>query len=149
MLIRHAHAGDRGRWGTDDDARPLSDKGRQQAAALVGLVADHPVDRVLSSPLRRCVETVQPLAEARGLPVEDDEALAEGRASDAIALARRLVGAAAVLCTHGDVVPDVLGALMADGMRLNAPQRWAKGSVWLLHSRDGRFAHATYLTPAP
>jgi 8-oxo-dGTP diphosphatase len=66
------------------------------------------IDRVVSSPYRRCIETVEPLAGALGLPVEVDDRLAEGASRRrALALLVELDGGLA--CTHGDVIEAVLG----------------------------------------
>ena len=78
LLIRHAHAGDRARWRGPDDQRPLSEKGWRQARGLVPLLSDDGLARIRSSPSLRCVQTVLPLAEARGLQVEEDPRLHEG-----------------------------------------------------------------------
>ena len=78
-LVRHARAGHRATWqGEDDSLRPLDERGRRQADALVAQLADREFARILSSPFARCVQTVEPLAEARGLPVEAVDSLAEG-----------------------------------------------------------------------
>jgi len=53
----------------------LSAAGRAQAAALAGRIADERFDRIVSSPLRRAVETAQTVA--RGRPVERDPRLME------------------------------------------------------------------------
>ena len=81
-LIRHAKAGDRDTWRDDDRLRPLSGRGHRQARLLIDLLHDATVDRVLSSPYVRCMETVVPIAGVRGLPVEPVEALAEGAPLD-------------------------------------------------------------------
>jgi 2,3-bisphosphoglycerate-dependent phosphoglycerate mutase len=56
-LVRHAHAV----W-TQDDDRPLSEEGRTQAAVLARLLGGLPIRAVYSSPSRRAVETIEPLA---------------------------------------------------------------------------------------
>jgi len=50
----------------------LNEKGRAQAQALVTYLASQPLDAIYSSPLDRCMETVAPLAVARGLPVRTE-----------------------------------------------------------------------------
>lgn len=55
----------------------LDDRGREQAAALVARMQPVPIAAVVTSPLQRCVETVTPLAEARGVAPSHDERLAE------------------------------------------------------------------------
>ncbi len=149
-VVRHAKAGDRQKWDGPDDLRPLSKKGQKQAHRLVDLLTERPVTRVVSSPSRRCVETVEPLAVQRGLKVEESEALREGvDGATVVGLARSLAGESAVLCTHGDVIPVLLETLaQRDGLPLGDGYRCAKGSTWVLHpGGDGRFAAAEYLSP--
>jgi broad specificity phosphatase PhoE len=150
FVVRHAKAGDRKKWDGPDDLRPLSKKGMKQARGLVELLADRPVTRILSSPSRRCVETVEPLAGQRELKVEESDALREGVDADTVVeRARSLAGESAVLCTHGDVIPVLFDALARrDGLVLPDDYRCAKGSTWVLHADDeGRFVDAEYLAP--
>jgi 8-oxo-(d)GTP phosphatase len=148
VLVRHAKAGDRDAWHEDDRLRPLSRKGKLQAEALVGMLAGAPVDRVLSSPSVRCVQTVRPLALERSVPLEEHDALAEGTPLDeALALVRGSAGAV-VMCSHGDVIPDVLRLVELRGARLSRPWKCAKGSTWTMEVRKGNVRRADY-TPAP
>lgn len=106
ILVRHASAGDRLDWAGDDRKRPLDLRGKRQAAALVELLEPFAIQRVVSSPYIRCLETVAPLASALGLDVEPDDRLAEGSGAAAAAL---LAEPGVVACTHGDVVEGLLG----------------------------------------
>ena len=63
----------------DDRNRELSPKGLADRRLVTQLLADTPVDAVLSSPFKRAVDTVQPLAESRGLPVITVEDFRERR----------------------------------------------------------------------
>jgi 8-oxo-dGTP diphosphatase len=109
-LVRHARAGHRETWpGEDDTVRPLDERGRRQAETLVAQLADRDFTRILSSPYVRCVQSVEPLAQARGVPLEPVDALAEG-AGDAAALKLfRSLEAPAVACVHGDLVEVLTG----------------------------------------
>lgn len=112
VLVRHASAGDRDDWDGDDRLRPLDTRGREQAARLVELIRTFGVRRVVSSPYTRCVETVEPLADALGLSIELDDRLAEGAGG----AARDLIEEDGVVCcTHGDVVGDLLGSGLKKG----------------------------------
>ncbi|GAA1695884.1 histidine phosphatase family protein [Nonomuraea maheshkhaliensis] len=55
----------------------LSEAGRAQAAALAGRVASVRLDAIVSSPLERCRETAQAVAEGRGADVSIDERFIE------------------------------------------------------------------------
>lgn len=147
-VVRHAHAGSRSRWTGDDLDRPLSEKGARQAAGLVGVVGGEPIGAVWSSPARRCVETAQPLADHLGLPVEPTPLLAEGRPAEPVLgflLERADRNPLAV--SHGDVIPKLLRLLTAAGMRADAGNESAKGSVWVLELADGRVERGTYHPP--
>ena len=69
-LVRHASAGHRVSWSGGDLLRPLDDRGRRQADALVDQLRGREFKRIVSSPYARCVESVVPLAHARGMAVE-------------------------------------------------------------------------------
>lgn len=106
ILLRHASSGDRDHWDGPDLLRPLDDRGRRQAAELVELLWPFGLRRVVSSPYTRCVETVEPLAAVLGVPLEEDDRLAEGAGPGADELLRE---DGVLACTHGDVAFDVLG----------------------------------------
>jgi 8-oxo-dGTP diphosphatase len=144
LLIRHAKAGVRERWQGDDRLRPLTRSGRRQSEALVEQLAEHPIGRILSSPYVRCVQTVEPLAAARGLPVEETEALAEGAGTGPL---QRLLGEVgdAALCTHGDVVQEFVERLHHRGVAVDGGL--AKGSTWVLEVIHGEVVAARYLPP--
>ena len=146
-LVRHASAGSRKAWPGADSDRPLDGKGRRQAARLADLLEKVPARQVLSSPYRRCVETVTPLAETLGVGVEPADALAEGQAPGATKLLASHTGTDAVFCTHGDIVPALLEWVGKQGARVSQEARWSKGSTWVLEAKRGRYVSAHYLPP--
>jgi len=113
----------------------LSPRGRIQAEALVPLLAEFRPRRILSSPAVRCFETVRPLAEALGLPIESVGELAEGNGPSALRLLHRMAGETAVLSTHGDIAAEVLDTL-TPGLtaKARARLRLLKGEVWVIQS---------------
>jgi|SRR4029450_1886579 phosphohistidine phosphatase SixA len=136
ILLRHASAGHRKSWDGDDEFRPLDERGRRQSEALVEALARWRIERVLTSPLVRCVETVEPLATALGLEIEEHEELAEGSGrEEALGLIEELGGASAVLCTHGDVVEELLGR----GLK--------KGAAAVLEARGDRLREVELVAP--
>lgn len=148
LLVRHAHAGTRGVWGDDDSRRPLSDRGRRQAELLVDQLTAYGVSRVLSSRYDRCVETVAPLADALGTTVEHVDELAEGAAlADTRALMHALGDETVAMCSHGDVIGNVIGRLRADGVELGPTVDWQKASTWVLEREGGRVVRGRYLPP--
>lgn len=75
LLVRHALPL-RSEHGQGSDPE-LADEGHQQAQRLPDALARYPIARVLSSPQRRAIQTAEPVAAVRGLPVEIDDRLAE------------------------------------------------------------------------
>lgn len=75
LLVRHAlpNRSEHGQ-GSDPD---LAAAGVEQAQRLPAALTRYPLARIVSSPQRRAVQTAQPLADARRLPVEIDNRLAE------------------------------------------------------------------------
>jgi 8-oxo-dGTP diphosphatase len=147
-LVRHAQAGSRHDWTGDDFHRPLSAKGRRQVAGLVEAFGDRPITRVLSSPLVRCIQTVEPIAQRHGIEVEPSDLMAErAPTAKALALIRSLAGTEAMLCSHGDVIPAVISAMASDGVRVHGRRSAAKGGAYIIEVNDGDLVSATYLNP--
>jgi 8-oxo-dGTP diphosphatase len=108
-LVRHASAGKRSEWQGDDRLRPLDARGFKQAEDLVEELREAPFEHIVSSPYVRCVQSVEPLARARGLEPETADALAEGAGADAALELFRRLGAELVACVHGDLLVELLG----------------------------------------
>ena len=153
LLVRHGHAGAKRQWHGDDGFRPLDAQGLAQAAALVDLLAPFTPARILSSPFLRCVQTVTPLGDAYGIPIERSPSLVPEAGAAATLLARgvSLDGpGAVVLCTHGEVIHYMQAQLGQHGPPGFGPASLReKGSVWVLERTDGRFTGARYLPPPP
>jgi len=150
LVVRHARAGRRSAWEGADADRPLSPRGRVQAAALVPLLAEYRPRRILSSPAVRCFETVQPLAESLTLHIESVGELAEGNGPAALHLLHRMAGETAVLSTHGDIAAEVLDAL-TPGLTKKARYRLRllKGEVWVIQSTGDSLEIVDHLRQEP
>jgi phosphohistidine phosphatase SixA len=160
LLVRHASAGARGR-GASDLARPLDERGRDQAAALPDLLVPELVPvpatgdtsgsraapEVCTSPARRCIETVAPLAAALGTTAMIDQGLLEG--ADVRQLHARIAALSAptVWSSHGDMIPELLTMLARRGLDLGPDARCSKASTWVLDVEDGEVSAARYLPP--
>jgi broad specificity phosphatase PhoE len=148
FVVRHAKAGSRYTWDGPGAARPLTAAGTRQAGAIADMIAAHPVSRVVSSPYLRCLQTVAPLGAALGILVEVDDGLAEGSSPRAIqALIATAGQGGLVICSHGDVIGDLLRRVASEGADLDHPRRLEKGSVWVLETRKGRVHRGRYYPP--
>lgn len=149
-LVRHAKAGDRNAWSGDDLSRPLSKSGRRQAKALVSVLSTNVIERILSSPAIRCVDTVRPLADQRGLPIESRDDLLEGAPlAGLLVLLDELRAIPPVLCGHGDLIPAVIEHFETRGALIGPDRGWKKGSVWVLEREAGMVVRASYISPPP
>jgi phosphohistidine phosphatase SixA len=139
VLIRHADAGLRSEWCGSDEWRGLTEAGHGQARAVVRMVEDLPVLRILSSPSLRCRQTVVPLALERALDVEPCWQLGAGvEAEDLIALLADPGTASAVVCTHRETL-QVLFEHLAGSYQVvaAADDPMEKAAVWILRGTVG------------
>ena len=104
---------------------------------------------LISSPALRCVQSLEPLADRLAMKVEVDDRLVEGSAlEDVLAL----VGEAAdgtVLCSHGDVVPELIAALVRRGRKLVTEPDWRKATLWVLDGETVAVEPPTSSLPRP
>lgn len=81
VLVRHAKAVSRATWGygiNSEITRPLvMGRGRAQARDVAALLSAYGVGELVSSPWKRCVDTLAPYAHGCGLDLRSDEAFTE------------------------------------------------------------------------
>ncbi len=146
-VIRHAKAGNREKWNGEQDLRPLTKPGRRQAAALVDPLSKLSVTKIVSSPAVRCRQTVEPLGEHLRLPVDLSDAIGEGAPLDeTLALVDKVSEETALLCTHGDVVGNLLDHVARHGVRIDQV-RMEKAATWAFDLEDGTVINAAYVPP--
>lgn len=117
---------------------------------LIDRLAGRDITRILTSSAVRCRETVEPLGAALGLEVVDEPALLEGSSTArTMDLIRGLPQEHVVLCSHGDIIPDVIRILEVGGTRIQGQRRFAKGSIWEIDSVGGVLTEARYIEVIP
>lgn len=147
-LVRHAKAGERRTWDGDDVDRPLSSAGWRQSAALAERLARKDPSVLLSSPYVRCVQTLEPLGLAIDVPVTVEQRLCEDEPFEPVLDLLGEVPDRAVLCSHGDIIPAAIRALVRRGMDVVSEPEWRKASVWVVkRSARGRFSRAKAWPP--
>lgn len=81
VLVRHAKAVSRATWGygiNSEITRPLvMGRGQAQTRDVAALLSAYGVGELVSSPWRRCVDTLAPYAHGCGLDLRSDEAFTE------------------------------------------------------------------------
>ncbi|WP_447913311.1 NUDIX hydrolase [Microbacterium phyllosphaerae] len=117
IALRHAKALSRSDWDGTDAARPLTDRGRQQAASIVAPLQAFGVRRIITSDAVRCVQTISPLAKALDRKIVktakiSQDAWEDGEDDLRSVIGRRVrAGKPAVLCSHGPVLPGILSEI--------------------------------------
>ena len=129
-LVRHADAGSRSAWD--------------------GYLHNR-FTGVVSCPWVGCLLTAAPLAHAHGLEVQICDPLDEGSPPDeGLALLRSLAGTEALLCSHGDVIPAVVRALIDSGLPLEGDiASVAKAGTFEIDSDGTALTALRYIPPPP
>jgi 8-oxo-dGTP diphosphatase len=153
LVIRHATARPRDAWARADADRPLVASGKRQAMALAALLQCWRPDPLLSSPWRRCTQTMDPYTAASGVRLRSKGGLSEDGFRRAPEKARRHVrrlmegGHGGALCTHRPVLGGVLEAArewstpeVADQLPTETPFLHP-GEVLVLHVCHRESAH--------
>lgn len=145
-LVRHASAGHRNGADPTDAERHLDAEGAEHAKLIAKRMRETGVGIIVSSPYPRCVETVEPLAKLLGLGVERDRRLREGAdIEESWSVLGELAGVDAVLCSHGDVIPELVSRNQRRGMQVPGRSGCAKASIWELSDWNGTcFTTGTY-----
>jgi 8-oxo-dGTP diphosphatase len=124
LVVRHAHAVPRKEWAGKEDDRPLTADGMREAERLVPLIDCWRPAELVTSPWRRCADTMRPYAAANGsAPLRPTRELTEDSAvhdpAAAASVVRRLVRAQedVALCTHRPVLGAVMSALRESSTR--------------------------------
>lgn len=117
VALRHAKAASRSDWDGSDAARPLTDRGRRQAEAIVAPLRAFGIRKIVTSDAARCVATVAPLANALDRKAVQTELISQDAWEDGVSDVRTVVGKRvragkpAVICSHGPVLPGILSEL--------------------------------------
>lgn len=148
-VVRHGKAGKPEEWKGDDRRRPLTKKGVKQAQELVDVFKKFPVSEIFSSDYLRCVQTVEPLAQARRLEVQLSPSLEFGSGLEGLTEFLGDLGLdGVVLSTHGDIVWELVEDLVAREVVQSGDGRDAKGSTWVLEvDEHGVAERARYISP--
>lgn len=134
---------------------PLTGAGEEQAESMARLLEFSAVERVMSSPMRRCEQTAEPLASRLGLELQIDDDLGELQpGEEAPAVAMRMLRAVlaqadvrtVALVSHAAPLEGLLLALTHNKLVLPPPgsrgARIGEAHVWqLVHHSGGWRAH--------
>jgi len=153
IVVRHGIAIAKRRWEGPDADRPLTPNGARQAKAVAARLAPYRPIAILSSPSLRCRQTVEPLAARTATLVQNHKALGVDAGASSLELIHQLVAtesptSTVVLCTHREVLVEILPALAAEfRVALGHRPPGAKGGSWTLRFRGDRLVNVKYWRP--
>jgi broad specificity phosphatase PhoE len=108
LLVRHAEKAPQ-----PADDPPLTQDGQRRAEALAGDIKDAHPTAIITTQLRRTVETAQPSAAATGVTPEvvPISSSAEQNAADVATAVRKHIGKTVLVVGHNNTVPLIIAAL--------------------------------------
>lgn len=107
ILVRHAEK-------ANDGTRnpPLDDDGKVRSANLAEMLANQEITALYSTPFKRTQETLQPIADMKGLEVQEYDPYAKGEWL--ASLAEKHPGGTVVISGHSNTIPSLANALLGN-----------------------------------
>jgi len=152
IILRHTKALERGDWDGDDSLRTLNESGFAQAKSLIDHLAPFGIDEIYTSDFTRCVQTVSPLGESRGLVVSKvpslNEATFESDPERSISFANALKQDERniLICSHNPVIPTMLRGILNTKLKNKDLIKLEPGDAWLVHRFKGEIVALDYLS---
>lgn len=151
IILRHTKALERGDWDEEDSQRTLSEQGLQQAQALILHFQPFSLEEIYTSNYLRCVQTVTPLAEARGISITHVPSLneetfeADPTRSIAFANALKQDEKNILICSHNPVIPTMLRGILNTKLKNKDLIKLEPGDAWIIHRIRGEIVGLDYL----
>lgn len=119
IVLRHAPATARIGWFGSEAERTLTTEGMQVSQRLIPLLAGFGPKRLVTSPWKRCVDTVTPYAKKKKLKVIERYQLTEKKSSDRPTSTQNVVrdeifeDKNSLICSHRPALPFILDEIAA------------------------------------
>ena len=122
IAVRHGKAVPPGTWDGPDSSRPLMQRGADQATQIAAAIAAYGPTKIISSTAVRCRSTIEPLSQLTALPVKTTAGISQDAFEYGQGTVEKIVGKrlrkqkTVVLCSHGPVLPQIVGEVAAQTM---------------------------------
>ena len=152
IILRHTKSLERGDWDEADSHRTLDETGFDQAQLLIKHLAPLAIDELYTSDYTRCVQTVTPLAHARGLSITTVPSLNEESfeldPEKAISFANALKQDEKniLICSHNPVIPSMLRGILNTKLKNKDLIKLEPGDAWIVHRVRGEIVGLDYLS---
>lgn len=152
IILRHTKSLERGDWDEADSLRTLDETGFDHAQLLIKHLAPFAIDELYTSDYTRCVQTVTPLAHARGLSITTVPSLNEESfeldPEKAISFANALKQDEKniLICSHNPVIPSMLRGILNTKLKNKDLIKLEPGDAWIVHRVRGEIVGLDYLS---
>ena len=152
IILRHTKSLERGDWDEADSHRTLDETGFDQAQLLIKHLEPFAIDELYTSDYTRCVQTVTPLAHARGLSITTVPSLNEESfeldPEKAISFANALKQDEKniLICSHNPVIPSMLRGILNTKLKNKDLIKLEPGDAWIVHRVRGEIVGLDYLS---
>ena len=152
IILRHTKSLERGDWDEEDSHRTLDETGFDQAQLLIKHLEPFAIDELYTSDYTRCVQTVTPLAHARGLSITTVPSLNEESfeldPEKAISFANALKQDEKniLICSHNPVIPSMLRGILNAKLKNKDLIKLEPGDAWIVHRVRGEIVGLDYLS---
>ena len=152
IILRHTKSLERGDWDEADSHRTLDETGFDQAQLLIKHLEPFAIDELYTSDYTRCVQTVTPLAHARGLSITAVPSLNEESfeldPEKAISFANALKQDEKniLICSHNPVIPSMLRGILNTKLKNKDLIKLEPGDAWIVHRVRGEIVGLDYLS---
>ena len=152
IILRHTKSLERGDWDEEDSHRTLDETGFDQAQLLIKHLEPFAIDELYTSDYTRCVQTVTPLAHARGLSITTVPSLNEESfeldPEKAISFANALKQDEKniLICSHNPVIPSMLRGILNTKLKNKDLINLEPGDAWFVHRVRGEMVGLDYLS---
>ena len=151
IIVRHTKALERGDWDDDDSKRTLDERGVVQSEQLIQHLEPFGIDEIYSSDYIRCIQTVTPLAQSRGLKIteipnlnEENFELDPERAisfANAVKQDEKNI----LICSHNPVIPTMLRGILNTKLKNKDLIKLEPGDAWIVHRVRGEIVGLDFL----
>ena len=152
IILRHTKALERGDWDEPDSQRTLNELGFDQAQLLIKHLEPFAIEELYTSDYTLCVQTVTPLAHARGLSITAVPSLNEETFEQdpmrAVAFANALKQDEKniLICSHNPVIPTMLRGILNTKLKNKDLIKLEPGDAWIVHRVKGEIVGLDYLS---
>ena len=143
IILRHTKALERGDWDRADSLRTLDERGLEQSQFLIQHLKPFAIDEIYTSDYTRCVQTVTPLGQSRGLTITEIPNLNEEtfvhdpERAISFANAVKQDEKNILICSHNPVIPTMVRGILNTKLKNKDLMKLEPGDAWIVHRVRG------------